>query len=169
MSARIANSKTGRLCGLRIAAVAVALLVGIAPAAVRAKSSWDHIANIKTSAVHLAELQTQKGALGAFQFIAACYQTHELAEDYGAPLEGCIVQDYIHSKVTAAVYSKVPAEQREKMGLPSPEELMKGMLGRLGGAMAKYKLTEADARKFIADIDTYGIPAFAEVRFKKAE
>lgn len=132
--------------------------------------TWDHVANIKASAEHLAKLQQAKGALGAFEFIANCYKTHELAEEFGSALEGCLVQDYIHSKITAAVYAKLPPAERERLGIPGPDELVRGMLGRFGGAMAKYKLKEADARKLIADIDKHGVPVFSKMRFpKKAE
>ena len=143
----------------------VALLAAL-PIRAHAKT-WDHIANIKTAALHLAQLQASKGALGAFEFIANCYKTHELAEYYGAALEGCLVQDYINSKVTAAVYAKLPAAERERMGLPVPDEMVKSMLGRVGSAMAKYKLTQADARKLLADIDKHGVPAFSKARFPK--
>ena len=151
-----------------IMAAAAALLVGGSASA--APRTWDHVANIKTAAVHLSELQKTRGALGAFEFIAACYQTHELAEDFGAPLEACLVQDYIHSKLTAAIYAKLPAAERTRMGAPSPEEMVASMLRRFGGTFARYKLKEADARKLIADIDKHGIPEFTKARFpKKAE
>lgn len=146
-----------------------ALLILTMPVSARAKT-WDHVANIKTAAVHLSELQKTRGALGAFEFIAACYQTHELAEDFGAPLEACLVQDYIHSKLTAAIYAKLSAAERTRMGAPSPEEMVASMLRRFGGTFARYKLKEADARKLIADIDKHGIPEFTKARFpKKAE
>lgn len=131
--------------------------------------AWDRPANIETAAVHLADLQRGKGAMGAYQFISACYQTHQLAGSFGAPLEACLVQDYINSKITAAVYDKVPAAERQKMGLPEPQELVGTMLQRFGRAMAAYKLTEADARDLIAQIDQRGIPAFVAARFPKSE
>lgn len=149
------------------AAVAVIAAVLASTAAVAAPKSWDHVANIKAAAVNVAKLQQAKGALGSYEFISACYKTHRLAEDFSAALEGCLVQDYIHSKVTAAVYDKLPAAERQRMGLPSPDELVNGMLGRFGGAFSQYKLSEADARKLIADIDKHGMPEFTKARFPK--
>ncbi len=153
----------------RVLSAAFVVALTVLPGRVHAKT-WDHVANIKAAAVHLAQLQQAKGASGTYDFISACYQTHELAEEFSAPFEGCLVQDYLHSKVTAAVYSKIPAEERSKMGAPSPEELVGAMLRRFGAAFARYKLKEADARKLIADIDKHGIPAFTKARFPaKAE
>lgn len=130
---------------------------------------WDQAANIKLSALHLAGLQQAKGALGAYEFIANCYKTHELNSKYGAALEGCIVQDYIHSKVTAAVYAQLPAAERERMSLPDPQEMVSTMLRRVGKAMGSYKIAEADARKFVAQVEAVGIPTFAKARFPNGE
>jgi hypothetical protein len=156
-------------CGGTVAFALSALLTFAAPVPASAQATkWDRIANIKASAVALSNLQQAKGALGAFEFIANCYKTHELASTYGASLEGCLVMDYLHSKVTAAVYANVEPANRNKMGLPEPDELVGTMLKRVGGAMAAYKVTEADARKFVGDIETHGMPAFAKARFPKA-
>jgi hypothetical protein len=130
--------------------------------------TWDRTANIKSSAVSLAQMQQTKGAMGAFQFIANCYKTHELNSKYGQALEGCLVQDYIHSRITAAVYSKLPPGEIARMGLPVPDEMVAGMLKRLGQAMGKYNITEADARKFVAQVEAVGMPTFAQARFPKA-
>ena len=131
--------------------------------------SWDRIANIRTSAKALAELQVAKGALGTYEFIASCYKTHELGSQYGAALEGCLVLDYLHSKVTAAVYEKLPPGERDRLGLPAPDDLVGAMLKRVGGAMATYRITEVQARKFVAEIETHGLPVFAKARFPKGE
>ena len=150
----------------RAALVAAALLCGSLAAEAK---TWDRVANIKASAEHLAMLQQSKGALGAYEFIANCYKTHELNSSYGAALEGCLVQDYIHSKVTAAVYAQLPVTERDRLGLPNPEEMVSTMLKRVGNAMANYKITEVDARKFVAQVEAVGVPTFAKARFPKAE
>jgi hypothetical protein len=159
---------SGRRAWVRIAGTIV-LATLLATAAQAQSVKWDHVANIKASAVALAELQQAKGALGTYEFIANCYKTHELGSKYGAPLEGCLVLDYLHSKVTAAVYARLPADERTRMGLPEPDALMGAMLKRVGDAMAAYKMAEADARKFVADIETHGFPVFAKARFPKSE
>ncbi len=147
----------------------LAFMLLAAPAAVGQTKSWDHIANIKSSAVALAGLQQSRGALGAYQFIASCYATHELNSRFGAALEGCLVQDYIHSKMTAAVYAKLPPGERQRLNLPVPEDLVAAMLKRVGNAMANYKITEVDARKFVAQVEAVGVPTFTKARFPKAE
>ncbi len=155
-----------RDCAATFALVASVL----AASAVEAKpKAWDRTANIKASAISLAQLQQSKGAMGAYQFIANCYQTHALNSDYGSALEGCLVQDYIHSKVTAAVYSNLPVGERVRLDLPAPDELVGAMLKRVGAALAQYKISEVDARKFVAQVETVGVPTFAKARFPKAE
>lgn len=144
------------------------VLLAIPFASADAAKPWNRTTNIKSAATHLAQLQASKGALGAYEFISACYQTHRLAAEFSAPLEACLVQDYIHSKITAAVYERLPPEERSKMGLPSPKELVEAMLRRFGNTMAGYKFKEADARKLIADIDKHGIPEFTKTRFPAA-
>jgi hypothetical protein len=158
-----------RLTSLVWAAFA-ALIVQSAAIAVEARAlTWDRIANIKSSAIALSDLQKVKGAQGTYEFIANCYKTHELGSQYGAALEGCLVLDYLHSKVTAAVYSKLPPGERDRLGLPDPNQLVGAMLKRVGGAMANYRITEVNARKFVADIETHGLPVFAKARFPKGE
>ena len=153
-----------RAAALLVASQALMLSI---PADAKGKE-WDHIANIKSSATQLAQLQIAKGAQGTYEFIAACYKTHSLNSEFGAALEGCLVLDYIHSNVTAAVYAKVDPQERGRMGMPEPRELVGTMLKRVGDAMANYKITEAEARKFIADVDKYGTPVFTKARFPKA-
>ena len=79
------------------------------------------------------------------------------------------MQDYIHSKVTAAVYAQLPAAERERMSLPDPQEMVSTMLRRVGKAMGSYKIAEADARKFVAQVEAVGIPTFAKARFPNGE
>ena len=151
---------------LRAFTFALVATVAAASAVSAKPRTWDRTANIKASAIALAALQQAKGAMGAYQFIANCYQTHALNSEYGAALEGCLVQDYIHSKVTAAVYSNLPAGERERLDLPVPNELVDAMLKRVGAALAQYKISEVDARKFVAQVDAIGVPTFAKARFQ---
>lgn len=143
----------------------VAALVAASGQTDAASKSWDHVANIKAAAAHLAQLQIAKGALGAYEFIDACYKTHELAEEFAAPLEGCIVQDWIHTRITAAVYAGLPPDQRAKMGSPSPEELESGMRRRVGYILTKFKVKQEDAEKLTRQIVEYGVPSYKAARF----
>lgn len=147
-----------------VAALAAVLLA--APAHAQ-KTSWDRVAHIKKSAEQLADLQKARGAIGAYEHIAACYKTHSLASNYGQAFEGCIVLDYIHSKVTAAVYERLPADDRQKMGAPEPSVLVGAMSQRISGGLSQYKVAEKDARALIALIDKHGMPAFTSARFGK--
>jgi hypothetical protein len=147
-------------------AALLALIAGGAPALAQ-KTSWDRVANIKRSAQQLAELQKARGALGTFEHIAACYKTQSLASNFGQWFENCLVLDYLHSKVTAAIYERVPAEERRKGDAPDPQALIDTMLKRVGGGFSQYKLTEQDARAFLALVDKHGMPTFATARFGK--
>lgn len=146
-------------------ALTFAVLMMAAAVPATAKPAWDQVANIKRSALFLAELQKSRGAGGTYTHIANCYRTLELGSRYGEGFESCLVLDYIHSKVTAAVYSKLPAAERQKMGVPEPEQLMRAMSQRLASGFAQYKIPQADARAFVGLVEKYGVPAFSAARF----
>ena len=71
--------------------------------------------------------------------------------------------------MTAAVYSNLPVGERVRLDLPAPDELVGAMFKRVGAALAQYKISEVDARKFVAQVETVGVPTFAKARFPKAE
>jgi len=147
--------------------IAAGSLLVVSSAAFAQKTNWDRVAHIRKSAEQLADLQKVRGALGAYEHIAACYKTHSLASRYGQAFEGCIVLDYIHSKVTAAVYERLPIEDRKKMGAPEPAALVGAMSSRISGGLSQYKVGEKEAQALIALIDKHGIPAFTAARFGK--
>lgn len=145
--------------------LALALLSPATQPATAAGKAWDKSANIVASADRLAAMQRAKGASATYEFIFNCYKTHRLAESFGAPLEGCIVLDYIHSKVTAAVYDRVEAETRKKLGAPSAEQLMRLMSARIIDAYRQYGIGEGDIRAFLQKVDAEGLPRFLAKRF----
>jgi hypothetical protein len=151
---------------LLASAIGAAALLSVSPVLAQ-KTSWDRVAHIKKSATQLADLQKTRGALGAYEHIAACYKTHSLASSYGQAFEGCMILDYIHSKVTAAIHERIPAEERQKAGAPDPKSLVDAMSRRVGGGFAQYKISEKDAQGFIALVEKHGLPAFAAARFGK--
>ena len=141
-----------------------ALLAAVFATPGAAKPAWDQTANVKTAAAHLAQMQRTQGALAAFQFIAACYRTHGLASNYSQAFEACIVQDYMHSSILAAVYQRLPKEARQKMRMPEPDELMSSMSQRVSAAFAQYKVPQKEARDLLKVVDKYGMPLLANVR-----
>ncbi len=88
-----------------------------------APGKWDHAANIKDAAERLAKLHKREGSTGVLKFLDACYRTHLLASEYTKGLEACMAQDYMHTKVLATIYAKLPPEQLEALARPSPKRL----------------------------------------------
>ena len=130
---------------------------------------WDQVANIKDAAVRIGRVQRRQGATKAFEVIVACYKTHGMATKYTKYFEGCIAQDYMHTQMLAALYSRMPPEQLKKAGVPSPKLLAQAMGQRVTGAFAKYAVTPAEANAFKKLVDKHGFPAFSEVVFPKAK
>jgi hypothetical protein len=142
--------------------VLIASVLALFPLAAAAKPSWDQGANIKTAAEHLAQIQRSAGLPGALQFIAACYKTHGLASNYSQPFEACIVQDYILTKVAAAIYQRLPQDAREKLRTPDPEAMLAAMSRRVSQAFAQYKVPDNDARHLLARVDREGLAVFSK-------
>jgi hypothetical protein len=132
-----------------------------------APGKWDHVANIKDAATRLAKLHKREGSQGVLKFLDACYKTHLLASDYTKGLESCLAQDYIHTRVLATIYSKLPADQRQRLGIPSPELIAGGLNQRFVQSFTQYKVTIADAEDFKKQVDTHGFPLFVKSVFPK--
>jgi hypothetical protein len=133
--------------------------------ALAAEPAWDRQANIESAAVRLAELQQARGALGTYEHISACYKTHTLGSAPTAGLEGCLVLDYIHSNVTAALFTRLGPDKRREMQVPEPDLLLTDMSRRIGGALAQYKIDEAGVRAWVTLIERHGMPAYTKARF----
>lgn len=132
---------------------------------VAATGNWDHKANIQDAAVRLAKLHRSAGSGAVLKFLEACYRTHLLASDYSQGLEACLAQDYMHSRVLAAIYAKVPQDDRARAGAPSPEQIAQGMSDRFAVAFAQYKISNADADDFKRLVDKVGVPVFLKTVF----
>jgi len=142
------------------------LLLFAVPAAAQ-KTDWNRPAAIKDAASRLVKLHRREGSQGVLKFLDACYRTHMLATDYSKGLEGCLAQDYMHSKVLAMVYARVPEHDRDKSGAPTAEQIATSMSQRYSAAFAHYKLTLKDAERLRSLIETHGFPLFAEGVFPK--
>ena len=151
--------------GLTTRAAAALAVIVLATAAHAAPGKWDHAANIKDAALRLAKLHKREGSTGVLKFLDACYRTHLLASDYTKGLESCMAQDYIHTRVLATIYAKLPPDQRARLKIPSPELIAGGLNKRFVSAFVQYKVTVAEADDFKAQVDTHGFPVFVKSAF----
>jgi hypothetical protein len=152
--------------GILAAVIAIfAMALCAMPHASVAKETWDHIANIKESAKRLGELHQREGSAGVLKFLDACYRTQMLASEYTAGLESCLAQDYMHSQVLAQIYSRIPQEQRVKMGTPAPEDIARGMGARFGVAFKQYNMSTKQADALRKMVDANGMPIFLKAVF----
>ena len=133
------------------------------------KPSWDRAANIKDAAERLGVLHQREGSQGVIKFIDACYRTHLLASEYNQALEACLAADYMHSRVLAEIYARVPLEERVKNKAPSPELITSTMAARFGRAFEQYKVPPSEADVFKKLVDTHGFPVFVKAVFPKAQ
>jgi len=144
----------------------VAMTLLAAPAI--AKPAWDQAANIKSAAERLVVLHRSQGSVGVLKFLDACYKTHTLASDFNAGLESCMAQDYMHTRVLAEIYAKLPEEARAKLHAPSAELIAKTMNARFAAVFAQYKITDAEGLALKQAVDKFGLPVFIKGAFPKA-
>jgi hypothetical protein len=164
-------SRIARLVPIVI--TAMTSLSVVAPAQAEAAktelATWDRAANIKQAAERLGVLHRREGTQGVIKFIDACYRTHMLAEAYGQGLEACLAADYMHTRVLAEIYARVPLEERIKNKAPSPELITSTMAVRFGKAYEQYKVPASEADVFKKLVDTHGFPVFVKAIFPKTE
>lgn len=131
-------------------------------------ATWDQPANIREAAERIAKIQRAGGAQAAIQHIDACYRTHGLASNYSAPFEGCIAQDYLQTKILTQIYSRLPAEQLQKLRAPTPDAMAQAMGRRVVAAFSQYKVSAASADAFKVMVDKHGLPVFLKIVFPNA-
>jgi hypothetical protein len=132
-----------------------------------AKPAWDQTANIKEAANHLAKLHRGQGSQGVIKFLDACYRTHTLASEFNRGLEACMAQDYMHSKVLAEIYGRLPEAARANRNVPTPELISKTMVARFAAIFAQYKFTQSQSDGFKSAVDKHGFPLFLKAVFPK--
>lgn len=147
--------------------LAQAVVVGLTLPCTAAPGNWDHTANIKDAAQRLVKLHRREGSAGVLKFLDACYRTHLLASDFTKGLEACMAQDYMHTKVLATIYAKLPDAQRERLHVPSPVAIADGMNKRFVSSFMQYKVTVTDADDFKLQVDKVGFPLFVKGVFPK--
>ena len=151
----------------RACMISVALVVLAAPASA-APGKWDHAANVKDAATRLAILHRREGSPGVLKFLDACYRTHLLASAFTQGLEACMAQDYMHTQVLATIYARLPAAQRAKTGVPSPQLIADGMGKRFVTAFSQYNVPVSETEAFKKLVDTQGFPVFLKAVFPKS-
>lgn len=138
----------------------VAAALGISAPVSAAPGNWDHEKNIKDAAERLVKLHRRKGSKGVLTFLEACYRTHTIASDYTKGLEACLAQDYIHTRVLAAIYAKLPPGKLKSLGAPTAPEIAQSLNTRVAQTFMQYKVTVADADDFKRIVDKVGVPIF---------
>ena len=152
-------------------AVAAAAWAGIGGAvlaplqALAAAPGWDRVANVKSAAAQIAEIQAQGGADRAFQFIAACYKTHGLASAYSKAFEGCIAQDVMLTQALALIYEKIDPEMLRKKGAPTRDQLVASLNQRINGAFGQYGLPASEWEALEKIVEQHGLPVFFKIVF----
>ncbi|MGE0024857.1 MAG: hypothetical protein AB7S70_14630 [Hyphomicrobium sp.] len=167
--------------GRRMAGATAAMLLAVAGAgAARATSeatgagasdataAWDQVQSIRGAAERLGRLHRARGAKAAYELIENCYKTHSLASAYGEGFEACIAQDYLETRTLVQVYSRMPPETLEKLGVPSPQSLAESMGQRVAAAFGQYNKTQAYADNVKKLVDQHGLPVFLAIVFPEA-
>jgi hypothetical protein len=124
----------------------------------------DRVENIEKAAAEIAAIQKERGANGASTAIIECYE-RELANATALTpqLEACMAQDIVVSQVSAAFFSGMSAEARNRGS--DPNAVMKAMQERVVGTMARFHVPEKDALAFSGIVKTKGMEAYARARF----
>ena len=129
---------------------------------------WDQVATLRGAADRLGRLHRAKGAKAAYDLIDACYRTHGLSSTYGEGFEICIVQDYLETRTLMKVYSRMPPDVLEKLGVPSPDQLAHSMRQRVANAFGQYGKSQAYADNLRQLVDEHGAPVFLAHIFPEA-
>lgn len=133
-----------------------------------AEAAWDQVASIRGAAERLGRLHRARGAKAAYELIENCYKTHSLASSYGEGFESCIAQDYLETRTLIQVYSRMPPETLEKLGVPSPQMLADSMGQRVAAAFGQYSKSQAYADNVKKLVDQHGLPVFLAIVFPEA-
>jgi hypothetical protein len=131
-------------------------------------ATWDQVASIRGAAERIGRLHRARGAKAAYELVENCYKTHSLASTYGEGFEACIAQDYLETRTLIQVYSRMPPDALEKIGVPSPHVLAESMGHRVSAAFGKYQKSQAYADNVKKIVDEHGLPVFLSIVFPEA-
>ena len=131
-------------------------------------ATWDQVASIRGAAERIGRLHRARGAKAAYELVENCYKTHSLAATYSEGFEACIAQDYLETRTLIQVYSRMPPDALEKLGVPSPHMLAESMGQRVSMAFGQYKKSQAYADNVRKIVDEHGLPVFLSIVFPEA-
>lgn len=147
-------------CGVGFAVMAFAAAIALTMPAVAQKTNWDRPATIKLAAERLVVIHRKEGSVGVLKFLDACYKTHILSIAYNAGVEACLAQDYMHSKILAMIYARLPSGRSKPADLPSPEQITKGLGERYATVFNQYGMGQKEALALQALVEKHGIDIF---------
>ncbi len=161
---------SARLVRFASCVLAATLMVATAPDTARSDETpaWDQVETIRGAAERLGRLHRAQGAKAAYDLIDACYRTHSLSSTYGEGYEICIVQDYLETRTLMKVYARMPPEMLEKLGVPSPQDLARGMTERIAHGFGQYGKSQAYADNLKKLADQHGAPIFLALVFPES-
>lgn len=167
----LARSRIAAAVTITAAALAASVALAAGDAAetgATEAAAWDQVANIRGAAERIGRLHRAKGAKAAYELIDNCYRTHSLASTYGEGFEACIAQDYLETRTLIQVYSRMPPETLQKLGVPSPQMLAESMGQRISMAFGQYKKSQDYADNVKKLVDEHGLPVFLAIVFPEA-
>jgi hypothetical protein len=155
------NTKISRALCAGVVVIACVLGANAARAQDRAR-----IANVVAAAEQVARLELEKGLKGAFVSMRECYE-RELPHSHilTRPLEQCLAQDMIVSRLIAESTNAMTPEQRKTANAPDPQETMQAMVERTIGVFTRMNVSQDDAKTFLEIVRTHGMQAYGKVRF----
>ena len=124
-------------------------------------ASWDQPAHIREVAGELAGRVRAGNAAQVFGEIEQCYRAQEQAITLGKPLEKCLIQDAVHSWVTADMFARM-ARDNPSRTVPPPQSVLQAMTERLIAVFRKYNVPEDKAVEFMQAVRQEGLPAYAQ-------
>jgi hypothetical protein len=154
------RSACGRCAAVLMCAAAAAAAALSSPA--RAQwASWDQGAHIREVSVELAGRVRANGPAAVFGEIDQCYRGQEQAVTLGKALEKCLIEDIVHSWVTADVFARL-ARENPANKVPPPQSVLEAMSGRLIAVFRKYSIPEDKGVEFMQAVRQQGMPAYVQ-------
>lgn len=145
-----------------IALISALSLTGFAPNA----QDNARIENVRAAARQLAETEKAKGLGGAFTAMRECYG-REMPQSFlmTRPLEQCVAQDMIISRVLAEFSTGLSPEGRKANNAPDPQATMQAMIERTIDVFTRMRVTPEDAKVFTDIVRVHGMDAYGKVRY----
>ncbi|BAT59365.1 hypothetical protein GJW-30_1_01897 [Variibacter gotjawalensis] len=142
---------------------AVALVAAVATASAQDKKVVD---NVVSAARKLAETEKAKGLGSAFGEMRACYERElQFSHVFTPPLQVCVAQDMIVSRVVAEFSKTMTADARKANELPEAEVAISAMQERIVGTFQRIRLSPEEAKTFTEIVRVQGMDAYGRARY----